>query len=166
MLGTLLTAVKQEHNFGEVDDIDLTGTVAIVTGSGRGLGLAYAKALASAGAAVVVDDVDGAAVSEAVGETRGAGGRATGVPAAVGDEGKSVAFADGGWSAEPGGGGIRLCYSNPMLIDDVAVDFPELRIILAHPSFPWQDEAPPVATHKPHVHIDLSGWPPKYFPPS
>jgi len=38
-------------------------------------------------------------------------------------------------------------------------------IILAHPSFPWQDEALSVATHKPQVHIDLSGWSPKYFPP-
>ncbi|MFF3437281.1 amidohydrolase family protein [Streptosporangium sp. NPDC002721] len=65
----------------------------------------------------------------------------------------------------PGGGGIRLKYSNPMLVDDVAVDFPELRIVLAHPSFPWQDEALAVATHKPHVYIDLSGWSPKYFPP-
>lgn len=65
----------------------------------------------------------------------------------------------------PGGGGIRLKYSNPLLVDDVAVDFPELRIILAHPSFPWQDEALAVATHKPQVHIDLSGWSPKYFPP-
>ncbi|XVV13965.1 amidohydrolase family protein [Actinoplanes sp. CA-131856] len=64
-----------------------------------------------------------------------------------------------------GGGGIRLKYSNPMLVDDVAVDFPDLRIILAHPSFPWQDEALAVATHKEHVHIDLSGWAPKYFPP-
>ncbi|MBT2489757.1 amidohydrolase [Streptomyces sp. ISL-96] len=65
----------------------------------------------------------------------------------------------------PGGGGIRLKYSNPMLVDDVAVDFPQLRIILAHPSFPWQDEALAVATHKPHIYIDLSGWSPKYFPP-
>ena len=65
----------------------------------------------------------------------------------------------------PGGGGIRLKYSNPMLIDDVAVDFPELRIILAHQSFPWQDEALAVATHKPSVYIDRSGWSPKYFPP-
>jgi predicted TIM-barrel fold metal-dependent hydrolase len=64
-----------------------------------------------------------------------------------------------------GGGGIRLKYSNPMLVDDVAVDFPNLRIILAHPSFPWQDEALAVATHKEHVYIDLSGWSPKYFPP-
>jgi uncharacterized protein len=66
----------------------------------------------------------------------------------------------------PGGGGIRLKHSNPMLVDDVAVDFPELRIVLAHPSFPWQDEALAVATHKPYVYIDLSGWSPKYFPPN
>ncbi len=65
----------------------------------------------------------------------------------------------------PGGGGIRLKYSNPMLVDDVAADFPGMPIILAHPSFPWQDEALAVATHKPLVHIDLSGWSPKYFPP-
>jgi uncharacterized protein len=65
----------------------------------------------------------------------------------------------------PGGGGIRLKYSNPMDLDDVAVDFPELRIVIAHPSFPWQDEALAVATHKPYVYIDLSGWSPKYFPP-
>ncbi len=65
----------------------------------------------------------------------------------------------------PGGGGIRLSYSNPMLIDDVAVDFPGITIILAHPSFPWQDEALSIATHKANVFIDLSGWSPKYFPP-
>jgi hypothetical protein len=47
----------------------------------------------------------------------------------------------------------------------VAVDFPDLKIILAHPSFPWQDEAISVALHKPNVHIDLSGWSPKYFAP-
>ncbi|URM94175.1 amidohydrolase family protein [Actinomadura madurae] len=65
----------------------------------------------------------------------------------------------------PGGGGIRLGLSNPMLLDDVAVDLPDLTIIMAHPSFPWQDEALAVATHKPNVYIDLSGWSPKYFPP-
>jgi hypothetical protein len=63
----------------------------------------------------------------------------------------------------PGGGGIRLKYGNPMLVDDVAVDFPEMPIILAHPSFPWQDEAISVCLHKPTVYIDLSGWSPKYF---
>ena len=65
----------------------------------------------------------------------------------------------------PGGGGVRLKYSNPMLLDDVAADFPDMPIILAHPSFPWQEEALAVATHKPQVYIDLSGWSPKYFPP-
>jgi hypothetical protein len=64
-----------------------------------------------------------------------------------------------------GGGGIRLKYSHPMCVDDVAVDFPDLKIILAHPSFPWQEEALAVAGHKPNVYIDLSGWSPKYFPP-
>jgi len=63
------------------------------------------------------------------------------------------------------GGGLRLEYSNPMHLDDVAVDFPDMPIILAHPSFPWQEEALSVATHKPQVYIDLSGWSPKYFPP-
>ena len=68
-------------------------------------------------------------------------------------------------AGQPGGGGIRLKYANPLHVDDVAVDFPDMDIILAHPSFPWQDEALSVANHKPRVHIDLSGWSPKYFPP-
>jgi predicted TIM-barrel fold metal-dependent hydrolase len=65
----------------------------------------------------------------------------------------------------PGGGGLRLKYSNPMCLDDVAADFPELKIVLAHPSFPWQDEAISICLHKANVWIDLSGWSPKYFPP-
>ena len=66
----------------------------------------------------------------------------------------------------PGGGGVRLKYGNPMPIDDVAVDFPEMPIVLAHPSFPWQDEAISICLHKPTVYIDLSGWSPKYFSPT
>ena len=65
----------------------------------------------------------------------------------------------------PGGGGLRLKYSNPIHLDDVAADFPDMPIIMAHPSVPWQDEALSVATHKPNVYIDLSGWSPKYFEP-
>lgn len=65
----------------------------------------------------------------------------------------------------PGGGGLRLKYSNPIYLDDVAADFPAMPIIMAHPSVPWQDEALSVATHKPNVYIDLSGWSPKYFEP-
>jgi predicted TIM-barrel fold metal-dependent hydrolase len=70
-----------------------------------------------------------------------------------------------GQGAPGGGGGIRLKYGNPIYLDDVAVDFPEMPIIMAHPSFPWQDEALAVALHKAQVYIDLSGWSPKYFPP-
>jgi hypothetical protein len=51
-----------------------------------------------------------------------------------------------------------------MHLDDVAIDFPDCPIIIAHPSWPWQDEALSVAMHKPNVYIDLSGWSPKYFP--
>ena len=65
----------------------------------------------------------------------------------------------------PGGRGIKLRLSDPMLIDDVAADFPGLTVILAHPSVPWQDSAISIATHKANVYIDLSGWSPKYFPP-
>lgn len=65
-----------------------------------------------------------------------------------------------------GGGGIKLRYSNPLLLDDIAAEFPELRIIMAHPSVPWQDEANSIAIHKSNVFIDLSGWRPKYFPQS
>src|SRR6201747_2326383 len=65
----------------------------------------------------------------------------------------------------PGGRGIKLRYSDPMLLDDVAADFPGLTIIMAHPSVPWQDAAIAVAQHKANVYIDLSGWSPKYFPP-
>ena len=63
-----------------------------------------------------------------------------------------------------GGGGLRLEYSNPMHLDDVAIERSDMQIVMAPPSFPWQDEALSVATHKPNVWIDLSGWSPKYFP--
>ena len=69
-------------------------------------------------------------------------------------------------TGQRGGGGVRLKYGAPMDIDDVAVDFPDMPIIMAHPSFPWQDEAISVCLHKPQVYIDLSGWSPKYFSPT
>jgi 3-oxoacyl-[acyl-carrier protein] reductase len=54
--------------------VDLTGKVAIVTGSGRGLGLAYATELARSGAAVVINDVDDAVADAAVKTITAAGG--------------------------------------------------------------------------------------------
>jgi NAD(P)-dependent dehydrogenase (short-subunit alcohol dehydrogenase family) len=66
------------------EPIDLSGQVAIVTGSGRGLGLAFARALSRAGAAVVVNDVDAAAAEEAVRLIGDDGGRAVAEVVAVG----------------------------------------------------------------------------------
>ena len=68
-------------------------------------------------------------------------------------------------SALPGGYGIKLRYSDPMLLDDVAADFPELTIVMAHPAVPWVDAQIAIAAHKANCFIDLSGWSPKYFPP-
>ncbi len=68
-------------------------------------------------------------------------------------------------SGQRAGGGILLKYSNPLHLDQVAADFPDMPMIMAHPSVPWQDEALSIAVHKPQVYIDLSGWSPKYFPP-
>ena len=47
-----------------------------------------------------------------------------------------------------------------MPLDDVAADFPDLTIIMAHPAVPWQEEQLAVAMHKANVYIDLSGWSP------
>src|SRR6201988_2283303 len=64
----------------------------------------------------------------------------------------------------PGGRGLKLRLSDPMLVADVAGGFPGLTVILAHPSVPWVASSISMATHKSNVYIDLSGWSPKYFP--
>jgi predicted TIM-barrel fold metal-dependent hydrolase len=46
----------------------------------------------------------------------------------------------------------------------VGADFPDMKVIIAHPSWPWQEEALSVCLHKPNVYVDLSGRSPKYFP--
>ncbi len=65
----------------------------------------------------------------------------------------------------PGGGGYKLKYAHPLHLDDVAADFPDLTIIMAHPAVPWQEEQLAVVLHKANVYMDLSGWSPKYFRP-
>jgi uncharacterized protein len=65
----------------------------------------------------------------------------------------------------PGGRGVKLRYSDPLLLDDVAADFPGLAIVMAHPAVPWVDAQISIATHKANVYVDLSGWSPRYFPP-
>lgn len=63
----------------------------------------------------------------------------------------------------PGGMGIKLAYCQPIYLDMVAADFPNLTIIACHPSWPWQDEMIAVLLHKANVVNELSGWSPKYF---
>ena len=65
----------------------------------------------------------------------------------------------------PGGGGLKLKYGAPIPgVDDVAADFPDLTIVMAHPAWPWVEEQIAVALHKPNVYIDLSGWAPRFIP--
>lgn len=68
-------------------------------------------------------------------------------------------------SGLPGGHGIKMRYSDPLLLDDVAADFPQLTVIMAHPAVPWVDAQIAIAAHKANVYVDLSGYSPKYFPP-
>ena len=65
--------------------------------------------------------------------------------------------------------GARSKFGNPMEIDDVAIDFPDLRIIMAHGGRPlYMAEAFFILRRHKHVWLDLSGIPPKnlleYFP--
>ncbi len=63
----------------------------------------------------------------------------------------------------PGGMGIKLQYCQPIYLDEVAADFPNLTIIACHPSWPWQEEMIAILIHKANVYNELSGWSPKYF---
>ena len=58
---------------------------------------------------------------------------------------------------------IRPC--RPVHLDKVAVDFPDLRIVMSHVGYPWVDEAIHVAWRNPNVYIDLAGILPRYYPP-
>jgi len=65
--------------------------------------------------------------------------------------------------------GTRIKYADPLYIDDVAVDFPELVIVQAHGGRGfWYDRAFFMAKLHPHVYLEVSGLPPQkileYFP--
>lgn len=65
--------------------------------------------------------------------------------------------------------GARSKYGRPMELDDVAIDFPDLTILMAHGGRPlWMDEAFFILRRHRNVHLELSGIPPKklldYFP--
>ena len=58
--------------------------------------------------------------------------------------------------------GARNRYADPMAVDDVAVDFPKLTLILAHAGRPlYMPTATFLARRHPNVHLDLSGIPPR-----
>lgn len=65
-----------------------------------------------------------------------------------------------------GGMGAILRHAHPAALDVLAARFPGLTIIAAHPGWPWVDEMTAVVLHKGNVYWELSGWAPKYFPPS
>jgi hypothetical protein len=65
--------------------------------------------------------------------------------------------------------GARSKWGNPLEADDVAIDFPDLRVILAHGGRPlWMEEAFFVLRRHRNLYLDLSGIPPArlldYFP--
>ena len=65
--------------------------------------------------------------------------------------------------------GARNKYGDPMDLDDVAVDFPDLTIVMAHGGRPlWMDACMFLLRRHPNVYMDISGIPPKkllrYFP--
>ena len=81
------------------------------------------------------------------------------------DYGKPITFHTG-TSIFPG---ARSALGDPMMIDDVAVDFPDLKIIMAHGGRPlWMDAAFFLLRRHKNVFLDISGIPPKklleYFP--
>jgi len=61
--------------------------------------------------------------------------------------------------------GSRLKYGDPLYLDDVAVDFPDLAILQSHGGRPiWYAHAAALARFHPNVYIDVSGLPPRKLP--
>jgi predicted TIM-barrel fold metal-dependent hydrolase len=52
---------------------------------------------------------------------------------------------------------------HPRFIDEVACQFPELRIIVSHGGYPWVLEACLIAWKHPNVYLELGAHRPKYF---
>ncbi|NUC70952.1 amidohydrolase [Haloterrigena sp. SYSU A558-1] len=86
--------------------------------------------------------------------------------ATIEDLGVPVVFHGGNstlGACSPGGRGLKIKYGNPMLIDDVAADYPDLQILIAHPAYPWEKEQLAICQQKGNVYMDLSGWMPRYI---
>lgn len=61
-------------------------------------------------------------------------------------------------------GYCKIKYGRPLDLDDVAQDFPELKIVCAHFGWPWTEECFAVAVRNRNVFVDISGWLPRYYP--
>ncbi len=62
-----------------------------------------------------------------------------------------------------GGAGIKLDLCHPRYVDELAIDYPDMKIITGRPAWPWQDEMISIMIHKPNVWSELHGWSPKYL---
>ena len=62
-------------------------------------------------------------------------------------------------------GYCKIKFGRPLDLDDVAQDFPDLKIVCAHFGWPWMEECFAVATRNSNVYVDFSGWLARYFPP-
>jgi uncharacterized protein len=65
---------------------------------------------------------------------------------------------------QDGGRGIALDCGRPIHLDTLARDFPRMKIIAAHPGWPWQEELIGVLTHKKNLYVDTSGYLPEQLP--
>ncbi|ELY91932.1 amidohydrolase family protein [Natrinema altunense] len=86
--------------------------------------------------------------------------------ATIEDLGVPVVFHGGNstlGACSAGGRGLKVKHGNPLLIDDIAAEHPDLEILIAHPAFPWEAEQLAVCQQKGNVYMDLSGWLPKYI---
>jgi predicted TIM-barrel fold metal-dependent hydrolase len=66
-----------------------------------------------------------------------------------------------------GHAGPTRCYTvfHPILLDRIAIDFPELKVIGIHIGFPWVEESISVSWKHGNVYIGADAWAPKYWKP-
>lgn len=60
--------------------------------------------------------------------------------------------------------GSKIKYCHPIFFDDVAADFPNLKIIIAHFGWPWVTETIAIVMRNKNVYFNIAGWAPKHLP--
>lgn len=97
--------------------------------------------------------LSGIAVAPAAQNFHPSDSRAMRVYAKAVEFGMPVLFHPGIWV----GPEIRLDYARPFLLDEVAREFPEMRMLLAHMGLPWMDETIFLLAKHEHVYAEISG---------